>query len=234
MILVLFSFFMCGDGLSAKEREERRTKQYGLWDSVTQDRLPLMGLPVDGQPKAVISLNLNHMESVLYPSDPRLAVLYHPRNTSDSVLGIFEPQDGKFMPIFTLKPGKEDLANWDEMHQFPSEFLPGVVLWGSIEHIREVATVVCYANREFRVVFRGIDATFLDIDGDSIPEIFSDSILEFDPDHDPSTKQFLVHTWNGSEFVLAAKVRDWRYRFSDEIIEAVKQVKKESVPPTSD
>lgn len=205
--------------ISASEGRRAQQKE-SPWDTLERARLPDLNLPGIKRFNNISTLHLNDSK-ISYPSGPRLAVLHN------GMLTIFKSIDGVLKPEFELLQGSDQPSSWVEMEIFPSHLLPGVILWSSSLSLRSRVVVVCYVNHEFRVVFKGSAATFLDLDDDNIPEIFSLPESEVWTEANKKDKTFLVHTWNGSEFVLATKIHPWSQRFSPEVITAVKDAKLE-------
>ena len=211
---------------TALQENTRREESRGLQTEC--GRLPQLCLPIEGYPTSVITLFVS--DGILWdPSSPRHAVLYYDKKLRVNKLTIFIPAEDGLEAVFSIEQGSKtvgDWGDWREMQQFPSYYLPGVILWGNVEQSRETVKLICYVHGTFRVVFEGIGVTFLDLDGDWIPEIFSVPVSEYSPYFIDKKVSWLVHTWNGSEFVLATRFEDWNQRFSDEVINAVKQAKK--------
>jgi hypothetical protein len=127
---------------------------------------------------------------VLFNLDPagltedRLAVLSFDLGTQTTRLRISRCVNGKTEAVFSLdKPQWED---WDELESFPSNALvPGVVMWGAMEHTRSTLIVVCYTGSysylpsgkrvekkgTFKIAFQGEEARLVDLDLDGIPEV---------------------------------------------------------------
>lgn len=184
----------------------------------TSERFPQMGLPTQGQPRYLVSLYLNQ-DTDNYPSNPHLAVMYYDRKVSENKLEIFKPMTGQWHSVFSLRLKDPKLPGIEfyELDQFPSHRLPGVVLWGGDVLSRYTAKVICFTNGGFKTVFVGHAVKLLDIDGNAIPEIYSNE----DPQAEDS---WTVSVWNGSEYVVAGRFVGWQHRFSNEIQQAVASV----------
>ena len=148
----------------------------------------------EGVPASMVSIDLNIYHNG-YPEKPRLAVL-----RADG-LHIFRIQRDVLIDEFSLQ---EPPVPWDTMHSFPSKSkLFGVVLWASEEHAYASATVVCHVDGRFKVVFRGDDVEFADLDFDGIPEILTEEYASQDA-KEPIT--VTIWTWKGKEYVKVARV----------------------------
>jgi len=125
-------------------------------------------------------------------TEERIAILGSSSVSQRTELRIFRCKDGELQTIFALeKPKGSQVEEWDELESFPSNGLvPGVVIWGGLEYSRSELIVICYTGGysylpsgerverkgNFKVGFRGFDATLVDLDFDGIPEI----VVDFD------------------------------------------------------
>jgi hypothetical protein len=130
----------------------------------------------------VSGIVLFHLDPAL--TEDRLAVLSFDLGTDTMRLRILQCINGKTAAVFSLdRPQWED---WDELESFPSNGLvPGVVMWGAMEHGRSTLIVVCYTGSysylpsgkrvekkgTFKIAFEGEEARLVDLDLDGIPEI---------------------------------------------------------------
>ena len=219
--LIIFISLLCfiagSTGCAAPAEEITRSE-------AEHDRVPRSVLPIHGEPKSIITVHVNRWDPLISTSS-RLAVFYYDETSNSNTLRMFAGPLDDLSLVYSVTDSESKIS-WTEMDQFPSIRLPGVVLWGSETMERDSATVICHTTKGFRVVFEGFGVSFLELDNDGIPEVFSSSYPEFDAGYTDDRHEFMVHTWNGTEFVLVKKFQVWEKRFSNDIIRAVREVKK--------
>jgi len=158
--------------------------------------------------------------------------LYEDKSTSKVKLVIFQAWDDKLVPQFSYEMKRRFPHEFIELEPFHSYFLSGVVIWRSDpeRHIR--CEVICYVNGKFRVVFQGVGVDIIDLDSDAIPEMVSVGRNgSFEPDSTTNTEGAFVYAWDGSEFVLATRLKNWAERYSKRIIDAVSEIRNKRPIP---
>ena len=205
--------------VSARDDQPKAAQSQHSLDEMERDEFPSF-LPVLGTPRSVVSFYLDDKPH-WHPSSPRLAVLSYDKAAGKAKVSILKAEDGKFVTEFALV-GPGGMEDWIELESFPSATLPGVVIWGSVEYSRDRATIVCYVNRRFEVVFKGDDVQLMDIDSDGIPEI----VTGFGSDDVYAQSEYSqVWTWDGTKYVRVAQVRLRQLFFAD-VVKALQAVRK--------
>lgn len=147
-----------------------------------------------GLPYGLLRLDVPNPSGSLESSTPRLAVL----DTAHR-LHIFGVDGTKLTEEFALRPGPDPLV-WDTLEGFPSDDLPGVVLWSSAEETHSEGIIICYLAGKAQIVFRGSTFFLADIDFDGIPEILEYLGSDYEP------KLVMLWTWNGHRFVKVKQI----------------------------
>lgn len=146
-------------------------------------------------------------------SSPRVAVLDKRHG-----LRIFRAFGDSLVEEFALRP--PDPTTWNTLQEFPSDQLPGVVLWSDAEEAHSAGIIVCYVKGKPRVIFRGGEFDLADLDGDGIPEI-----VQYPEYQTYTAKSVTVLTWNGRTYVQV-KQMPIADLYSKDVVSAIRAAKK--------